>query len=59
VRAQLIGEAFNLFNRDNISGVVNVRYDLAGTTLTTNATFGRPNATAGERIVQLAARITF
>ena len=59
VRAQLIAEAFNLFNRDNISGVVNVRYGLLGTTLTSNATFGRPIATAGERIGQLAAKITF
>ena len=59
VRAQLIAEVFNLFNRDNISGVVNVRYGLIGTTLTPNATFGRPIATAGERIGQLAAKITF
>ena len=59
MQAQLIAEVFNLFNRDNISNVVNVRYASTGTTLTPNATFGRPSATAGERIVQLAARITF
>ena len=59
VRAQLIAEAFNLFNRDNINSVVNMRYGLAVTTLTPTANFGRPNTTAGERIVQLAARITF
>jgi hypothetical protein len=58
-QAQLIAEAFNLFNRDNINGVVGMRYGLAGTTLIPIATFGQPNATAGERIIQLAARITF
>jgi outer membrane receptor protein involved in Fe transport len=59
VQAQLIAEAFNLFNRDNINSVVAMRYGLAGTTLTPIANFGQPNGTAGERIVQLAARITF
>jgi hypothetical protein len=59
VKAQLIAEAFNLFNRDNISGVIPGRYVLAGTVLTPNPDFGRPNASAGERIVQLAARLTF
>ena len=59
VRAQLIAEAFNLLNRDNIDGVVARLYVPAGTTLTPTADFGRATSTAGERIVQLAARITF
>ena len=59
MQAQLIAEAFNLFNRDNINGVLATRYALAGTTLVPTANFGEPSSTAGERIVQLAARITF
>jgi outer membrane receptor protein involved in Fe transport len=58
-RLQLIWEAFNLFNRDNISGVEATYYSVAGTTLTRGTLFGRPTATAGERIMQLAAKITF
>ena len=56
---QVIWEAFNLFNRDNISGVEATYYSVAGTTLTRNSLFGRPTATAGERIMQLAVKITF
>ena len=58
-RLQLIWEAFNLFNRDNISGVETAYYSVAGTTLTRGTLFGRPTATAGERIMQLAAKVTF
>ncbi|HET7694762.1 MAG TPA: carboxypeptidase regulatory-like domain-containing protein [Vicinamibacterales bacterium] len=58
-KLQLIWEAFNLFNRDNISGVETTYYSVAGTTLTRGPIFGRPTATAGERIMQLAAKITF
>ena len=58
-RLQLIWEAFNLFNRDNISGVDTTYYSVAGTTLTRATNFGRPLASAGERIMQLAAKITF
>ncbi|HET7219901.1 MAG TPA: hypothetical protein VFJ02_17710, partial [Vicinamibacterales bacterium] len=58
-RLQLIWEAFNLFNRDNISGVETTYYGVTGTTLTRGTLFGRPTATAGERIMQLAAKITF
>jgi outer membrane receptor protein involved in Fe transport len=58
-RLQLIWEAFNLFNRDNISGVDTTYYSVAGTTLTPATTFGRPLVSAGERIMQLAAKITF
>ena len=56
---QVIWEAFNLFNRDNISGVETTYYSVTGTTLTRNSLFGRPTVTAGERIMQLAVKITF
>jgi outer membrane receptor protein involved in Fe transport len=58
-RLQLIWEAFNLLNRDNISSVDATYYSVSGTTLTRGSTFGRPLASAGERIMQLAAKITF
>ena len=58
-RVHLIWEAFNLFNRDNISGVDTTLYSVTGTTLTSATTFGRPLASAGERIMQLAVKITF
>jgi hypothetical protein len=58
-RLQLIWEAFNLFNRDNISGVDTTYYSVSGTTLTRTTTFGRPLVSAGERIMQLAAKISF
>jgi hypothetical protein len=56
---QLIWEAFNLFNRDNISAVDVTYYSVLGTALTRGTLFGRPTASAGERIMQLAAKITF
>jgi hypothetical protein len=34
-------------------------YSVNGLTLTRNTAFGRPTATAGERIMQIAAKITF
>jgi hypothetical protein len=58
VRTELIGEAFNLLNRDNVSFVRPTRYQLAGTTLRPIPNFQRPLETSGERIVQLAARVT-
>ncbi len=60
-RLQLIAEAFNVFNRTNISSVnqTKYRYDAATRTLTPLATFGNPFATSGPRIVQLAARLMF
>jgi outer membrane receptor protein involved in Fe transport len=58
-RLQVIWEAFNLFNRDNISGVEVAYYSVSGTTLTRGALFGRPTLSAGERIMQLAAKISF
>jgi hypothetical protein len=58
-RVQLIWEAFNLFNRDNIIGVDTTFYSVTGTTLTPGTTFGRPTVSAGERIMQLAVKMTF
>lgn len=60
-RLQLIAEAFNLLNRHNVSNVTRTKYSYsaATTTLTPIATFGVPTATSGQRIVQLAARVTF
>ena len=61
VAAQPIFEAFNLLNADNISSVNNTLYGVNTTTnvLTPNASFGQPLSTAGQRIVQLAVRLTF
>jgi hypothetical protein len=58
-RLHLIWEAFNLFNRDNISNVDATYYSVSGTTLTRTTTFGRPLLSTGERIMQLAVKITF
>jgi hypothetical protein len=58
-RVQLIWEAFNLFNRDNINGVNTALYGVTGTTLTTNGTFQRPTSSFGERIMQLAIKVVF
>ena len=58
-RLQLIWEAFNLFNRDNINGVDQTYYSVSGTTLTRGSTFGRPLSSAGERIMQLAVKVMF
>jgi len=61
VTAQLIAEAFNLFNRDNISAVTQQYYtvDVKAMTLEPTGRFGSPTASAGERIVQLAIRVAF
>jgi hypothetical protein len=48
VRVQLIAEAFNVFNRNNVNLVRN-----------TASGFGTPTASAGPRIVQLAGKISF
>jgi len=58
-RVQLIWEAFNLFNRDNIIAVDTTYYSVTGTTLTPGTTFRRPLTSAGERIMQLAVKVLF
>jgi hypothetical protein len=59
VTLQLIWEAFNLFNRDNISAVRNTLYNVTGTTLTTLTNFQQPTVSAGPRIMQLAVKLRF
>jgi hypothetical protein len=63
MRVQLIAEAFNVFNRSNVSGVRNTYYGFSGGQLipqTNPATgFGSPTTSAGPRIIQLAGKITF
>ena len=73
VRLQLVWEAFNVFNRANISGVRTTQYSrsssitvcgIAGTPClvpqNTGATaFGTPAATSGPRIMQLAIKLVF
>jgi outer membrane receptor protein involved in Fe transport len=56
---QLIWEAFNLLNRDNISGVRNTLYNVSGTTLTTVTNFQQPALSSGPRIMQLAVKLRF
>ncbi|MGH9312324.1 MAG: TonB-dependent receptor [Vicinamibacterales bacterium] len=58
-RAQLIVEAFNLLNRDNISSVRTGLYSSTGTTLTRTTNFQEPLTSSGPRIIQLAAKILF
>ena len=58
-KLQLIWEAFNLFNRDNISGVRNTLYNVSGTTLTTLTNFQQPTLSSGPRIMQVAAKLRF
>jgi hypothetical protein len=58
-KVQLIWEAFNLFNRDNINLENNTLYSVSGTTLTRNTTFGRATGSFGERIMQLAVKVVF
>jgi outer membrane receptor protein involved in Fe transport len=60
-RVQLIWEAFNVFNRDNFNSVDATLYSASTTdlTLTPSTTFQRPLTSAGERIMQLAIKVTF
>jgi outer membrane receptor protein involved in Fe transport len=69
VNLELIAEAFNLFNRDNLIGVQQNYYTFANGALTRVATFGTTcagslpctavNASTGPRTYQLAAKVTF
>jgi outer membrane receptor protein involved in Fe transport len=60
-RLQLIAEVFNLLDRNNVSNVNRTAYSYNATTnvLTPSATFLTPSATAGQRIMQLAAKLSF
>jgi hypothetical protein len=56
---QLIWEAFNLFNRDNINGVRTTLYSANGATLTPVTNFREPILSSGPRIMQLAVKLLF
>ncbi len=60
-KLQLIAEAFNLLNRSNVNGVLQTYYSYtaATTTLAPVSSFGGPISSAGPRIMQLAAKLTF
>ena len=60
-KLQLIAEAFNVTNRHNVSSVNNTYYAFAASTntLTRNAAFSTPTATSGQRVMQLAGKVTF
>ena len=55
VRLQLIAEAFNVFNRSNVNAV---RTAYTPTSTLTSG-FGSATSSAGPRIVQLAAKLSF
>jgi outer membrane receptor protein involved in Fe transport len=55
VRLQLIAEAFNVFNRSNVNAV-RTAYS---TSSTLTSGFGSPLTSAGPRIMQLAAKLSF
>jgi hypothetical protein len=63
VSVEFLGEAFNILNRTQFTGVNTTAYNLAGTTLTYQAAFGTLNEAGGtlyrERQVQLSARFQF
>ena len=63
-RLELLGEAFNLFNHQNVTGVNNTGYTISGSTLTFNTNFGtvtnaNSNTIYRERQIQLAVRLAF
>ncbi|HEX8617038.1 MAG TPA: TonB-dependent receptor [Thermoanaerobaculia bacterium] len=63
MQVQLIAEAFNVFNRSNVNAVRNTYYGFQNGQLVPqtnpNTGFGSPTTSAGPRIVQLAAKLTF
>ncbi|HEY2829308.1 MAG TPA: hypothetical protein VGJ88_04265, partial [Thermoanaerobaculia bacterium] len=60
-KLQLIAEAFNVFNFSNVNSVRNglYSYNSATNTLVRQTNFRQPLSSNGERIMQLAAKITF
>jgi hypothetical protein len=60
---EILGEAFNLFNRTQFTGVNTRMYNLNGTTLTFDPTFGALSEAGGtlyrERQVQIGLRLQF
>lgn len=59
LKIRIMGEAFNLTNKTNISGVnaVSLNVNAANFTFTPNAAFLRPTSTYDPRILQLSAKI--
>lgn len=60
---ELMAEPFNLFNRENVTGVNTTAYTVSGSTLVYQSIFGKPNA-AGNTIynarqLQFSARLSF
>ncbi len=62
-RVEALGEAFNLFNRENFNAVNTTAYNASGTTLTYQGAFGVPNSAGNglyrERQLQLALKFSF
>ncbi|HVE71490.1 MAG TPA: TonB-dependent receptor [Thermoanaerobaculia bacterium] len=60
-RLQLIAEVFNLLDRNNVSNVNRTVYAYNATTnvMTVNAAYLAPSAVTGQRIMQLAAKLSF
>jgi hypothetical protein len=67
---ELLGEAFNLFNRTQITGINSIMYRIGGSMTSPTLTvppdipaFGTPNEAGGtlyrERQIQLGARLRF
>ena len=63
ISVEVLGEAFNLFNRTQITGINSTFYRISGTTLTFEPTFGSIGEAGGtlyrERQIQLGARFRF
>jgi len=63
LKLDLIAEAFNLFNRTNVTGVNTTRYHLRSSTLFPDPAFGSASATGNsltrERQLQFGLRFTF
>ena len=63
LKLELIAEAFNVFNRSNVSNVRTVYYSYNNVggkpTLVKQASFATPTASSGPRTVQLAAKVIF
>jgi hypothetical protein len=62
-KLEILGEAFNLFNRTQVTGINSTLYTQSGTTMTFSPTFGSITAADStlfrERQVQLAVRFEF
>jgi hypothetical protein len=63
MNVEILGEAFNIFNRTQFTGVNTTMYNLSGTTLTFQPIFGTLFEAGGtlyrERQVQIGARFQF